>query len=106
MSRPSIAFTESQQLLIVELVNKNYTLDQIAAALRHRFDLKVSLPTLSNYIRSLGIARMDNRHKENSHKFKLEVAQERYIRNLYYDYFIFLISILVHLPQNLLGLLP
>ncbi|MBO5350271.1 MAG: hypothetical protein J6A66_01530 [Alistipes sp.] len=71
--------------MIVELVNKNYTLDQIAAALKHRFDLKVSLPTLSNYIRSVGIARMDNRHKENSHKFKLEVAQERYIRNLYED---------------------
>ena len=85
MPRPSIAFTESQQILIVELVNKNYTLDQVAVALKHRFDLKVSLPTLSNYIRSLGIARMDNRHKENPHKFKLEVAQERYIRNLYED---------------------
>lgn len=85
MPRPRLAFTESQQLLIVELVNKYHTLDQIAAALKHRFDLKVSLPTLSNYIRSLGIARMDNRHKENPHKFKLEKAQANYTRNLYED---------------------
>ena len=83
MARHGIELSDSQKLLITELVEEKSTLEQIAKELMRQFNLKISLPTLSNHIRGMGLERVDSRSKDKPNRFRLEEPQNNYARSLY-----------------------
>lgn len=83
MARHGIELSDSQKLLITELVEEKSTLEQIAKELMKQFNLKISLPTLSNHIRGMGLERVDSRSKDKPNRFRLEEPQNNYARSLY-----------------------
>lgn len=72
MARPKLQFTDEQNFLITQMVEINKTLDEIANELDSKFDLRISLPTLSTHIKSLGLSKVDcrkwNTRSGNNHK--------------------------------------
>lgn len=83
MSRHGIELSDSQKQLITELVAEDSTLEQIAKELMKQFNLRISLPTLSNHIRGMGLERIDNRSNDKPNRFGLEEPQNSYARNQY-----------------------
>lgn len=69
MARPRLQLSEEQILRIAQLVEANKTLDEIAKDLQNNYNLRISNPTLSAHIKSLGLDRVDCR-KWNADKGK------------------------------------
>lgn len=61
MARRKLQFTEEQNFRIAQMVEINKTLEEISDDLKRNYDLKISLPTLSKHIESLGLNRLDGR---------------------------------------------
>lgn len=83
MGRHGFKLSESQTLKIKKLAEANYSLEKIAEVLRSTYEIKVSIPTLSKYIKRMGVERLDNRCKKSTSRFSLNEKQEDYVRILY-----------------------
>jgi arginine repressor len=63
MARKKIQFTEEQKQLIETMATSNKTLTEISDALNEVFGMKVTLTTISNQIKSMGIVSDNRRNK-------------------------------------------
>lgn len=68
MGRRKIEFTTEHNEAIVIMVRENKSLDEISKELKNKFNIIISLPTLSSHIKSIGVERQDGRKWSGNHK--------------------------------------